>query len=59
MRFCFGLILLWALFYLSVRSLLLDSLRQKLFAIRDDLFDFAADGGISFEDRIYRELETT
>ena len=55
-RFCFGLILLWVLFYLSVRSLLLDSLRQKLFAIRDDLFDFAADGGISFEDQSYREL---
>jgi hypothetical protein len=55
-RFCFCLILLWALFYLSARSLLLDSLRQKLFAIRDDLFDFAADGGISFEDRSYGEL---
>ncbi|HXR36729.1 MAG TPA: hypothetical protein VN754_12300 [Candidatus Binataceae bacterium] len=55
-RFCFGLSLLWTLFYLSVRSFLLDELRQKLFAIRDDLFDFAMDGAISFDDQSYREL---
>lgn len=56
MRFCFGVVLIWATFYLSIRAYLVDQLRQELFAIRDDLFDFAADGGISFEDRTYRRL---
>ena len=55
-RFSFGFILLWALFYVSTRALFLDILRQRLFAIRDDLFDFAADGGIEFENPVYREL---
>jgi hypothetical protein len=55
-RLGFGFIALWALFYLSVRPFLLDILRQRLFAIRDDLFDFAADGGIEFGDSVYREL---
>ena len=55
-RLCFGVTALWVLFYLSVRPLFLDLLRQRLFAIRDDLFDFAADGGIEFDDPVYREL---
>jgi hypothetical protein len=53
---CFGIVWLWVLFYISGRTLLLDNLRQRLFAIRDSLFDFAADGGISFDDENYREL---
>lgn len=57
-RLCLGVTLLWGLFYLSVRPLLLDDLRQKLFAIRDDLFDFAVDGAIDFNDRSYRELRS-
>jgi hypothetical protein len=55
-RLCFGLLLLWGLFYISIRTFLLDNLRQRLFAIRDDLFDFAADGGVAFEHPCYREL---
>jgi hypothetical protein len=55
-RFSFGLILFWVLFYISTRSLLLDILRQRLFEIRDDLFDFAADGGIEFTNPVYCEL---
>jgi len=55
-RFCIGLLLLWAMFYLSVRSYLVDHLRQKLFAIRDDLFDFAADDGVAFDDPAYVRL---
>ena len=51
-----GFVLFWILFYVSGRVLLLDVLRQRLFAIRDSLFDFAADGGIGFEDPAYREL---
>jgi hypothetical protein len=56
MRLCFGVALLWSIFYISFRGYLLDRLRQKLFAIRDELFDFAADGGIGFGEPVYREL---
>lgn len=55
-RLSLGLIALWALFYLALRAYWLDRLRQKLFAIRDDLFDFAADGGIDFAEPAYRQL---
>jgi hypothetical protein len=55
-RLSFGLLLLWGFFYFSIRAYLLDDLRQNLFRIRDDLFDFAADGGIPFDDPSYREL---
>jgi hypothetical protein len=34
----------------------LDAFRQKVFALRDELFDFAADGHISFDDPAYRLL---
>jgi hypothetical protein len=34
----------------------LDSFRQNMFSLRDELFDFAADGNISFEDPAYRLL---
>ena len=34
----------------------LDSFRQKMFAVRDELFDYAADGNISFDDPAYQLL---
>src|SRR6266850_823090 len=37
-------------------ELRLDAFRQKLFAIRDELFDYAAMGNIGFDDRAYRLL---
>lgn len=52
----FGLIVLWALFYLCYRAYLLDKCRQSLFEIRDDLFDLAAQGEISFAEDCYRTL---
>jgi hypothetical protein len=55
-RLSIGVSLIWAIFYLSIRGYLLDQLRQALFAIRDDLFDFATDGGIAFDHPAYREL---
>ena len=56
MRFCLGLFLIWGIFYIAFRRYLLDELRQKLFEIRDSVFDFAADGGIGFDDFCYRDL---
>lgn len=55
-RFALGLLLIWGLFYFCLRKYLLDNLRQTLFAIRDKLFDFAADDGIGFDDFCYRTL---
>jgi len=37
-------------------SLRLDIFRQKMFAVRDELFDYAAAGNISFNDPAYRLL---
>ena len=50
------LIALVATYFWAVKPLQVDLLRQRLFAIRDELFDFAADGGISFDDPVYRGL---
>ncbi len=34
----------------------LDSFRQEMFIIRDELFDYAADGNVGFDDPAYRLL---
>lgn len=47
---------LWALFVGPYRSYRLDYFRQSLFAIRDDLFDMAAAGELSFDSDAYRML---
>lgn len=51
-----GLLLICVLYYWVYRPHLRDEFRQKLFAIRDELFDFAADGGIPFEHPAYCTL---
>jgi hypothetical protein len=50
------LIALVATYFWAVKPLQVDILRQRLFAIRDDLFDFAADEGIGFDHPAYRGL---
>ncbi len=52
----FSLLLLWGLIFFCWRPYRLDSLRERLFSIRNDLFHFAARGEISFEDPSYRTL---
>lgn len=44
---------LWIFYFWFYRDYCIDRTRQKLFAIRDELFDFAADGNISFDDPAY------
>jgi hypothetical protein len=45
---------LWVTFLLKLLPVYrVDSFRQKMFAVRDELFDFAAAGGISFDDPAY------
>jgi len=41
------------------RAALIDSFRANVFALRDELFDFAAAGNISFENPAYSELRVS
>ncbi len=47
---------LWFLVFKLVGEYRLDSLRDRLFAIRERLFDYAADGHISFDHPAYTKL---
>src|SRR5437867_4829199 len=47
---------LWIYFFWVYRDYRLDAFRQKLFAVRDELFDYAAQGNISFDHPSYRTL---
>jgi len=52
----FGLVLLWAIAYYGWRPYRIDRVRNDLFAIRDELFLYAADGNVSFDESGYRML---
>jgi hypothetical protein len=47
---------LWFLVFRLVGEYRLDSLRDRLFAIRERLFDYAADGNITFDHPAYTKL---
>jgi len=47
------LIIAWFLFFWCWRLYRIDVLRQTLFELRDELFDYAASGRINFSDEIY------
>jgi hypothetical protein len=47
---------LWFLVFKLVGEYRLDSLRDRLFAIRERLFDYAADGNVSFDHPAYTKL---
>lgn len=51
-----ALIALWLLWYYCFRPLIIESYRQQLFKIRDRLFDYAADGNLSFNSDAYARL---
>lgn len=55
LAFLAGLTGLWGL-CVAWRNYRLDRFRQNLFAIRDDLFDYAAAGNVSFNDPAYWRL---
>jgi hypothetical protein len=50
---------LWVLAFFFFRDYVTDYFRQRLFTIRDELFDWAADGGIAFDHRGYTLARTT
>ncbi|MGE5052907.1 MAG: hypothetical protein ACM3WP_01980 [Acidobacteriota bacterium] len=51
-----GLFALWFLYFVCWREHRVDTYRQRLFAMRDDLFDYAASGAIRFDDPAYTTL---
>lgn len=55
----FSILLLVILWFWLYRDYRVDAARQKLFEIRDELFDYANSGKISFEDPAYERLRRT
>lgn len=53
---CVGLVILWVLILYCWPGYVLDRVRQELFSLRDELFDAAASGAVSFESPAYRTL---
>jgi hypothetical protein len=51
-----GLIALWAFWHYLWKPQRTDIFRQRLFALRSDLFDLAANGEVSFDDPAYTQL---
>lgn len=52
----FGLVVCWLLFYFGWRPYRIDKVRMEFFKLRNELFIFAAEGGISFEEPAYRTM---
>ncbi|HET9101160.1 MAG TPA: hypothetical protein VFN62_12265 [Acidobacteriaceae bacterium] len=51
-----GLIALWVLWFLLIKEQRVDMFREKLFELRDQLFDIAADGDLAYNHDAYTEL---
>jgi hypothetical protein len=51
-----GLIALWAFWYYLWKPQRVDIFRQRLFSLRSDLFDLAADGVVPFDHPAYAQL---
>ena len=47
---------IYVILFWLVGSYQVDSVRQKMFALRDEWFDYAASGGISFDHPVYGRL---
>src|SRR5947209_617518 len=55
-RSALALFALWFIWYYGFRNYFLDKMRQRLFEIRDRLFDYSADGNIDFNHAAYGNL---
>jgi hypothetical protein len=51
-----GLFALWFLYFFCWREHRIDTYRQRLFGVRDELFDYAASGAVGFDDPAYATL---
>jgi hypothetical protein len=54
-----ALLLLWIAIFVFWRNYRIDKFRDDLFALRNELFDYAAKGGISFDETAYGTLRNT
>lgn len=50
---------IWQLFVVEYHKYLIDETRQRLFALRDELFQQAEQGKVSFDSNAYRMLRST
>lgn len=59
--FCFSTALLWVVWQYGWKQFALDIARQKLFSIRDELFDLAADkdSKLNFDDDAYQAMRVS
>ena len=53
-----GLLLIWAIWSFGLRPALIDTFRQRVFEIRDEMFDYAAAGNIDFNHPAYGTIRT-
>jgi hypothetical protein len=51
-----GLVALWGMWYFLLKEQRIDGYREELFAIRDELFDMAANGELKFQHSAYTEF---
>ena len=51
-----GLLAVWVLVFKLCRDYRIDALKDRLFALRDNLFDYAAEGEVQFDDPAYFKL---
>ena len=56
MHLALSLLAIWFLYFYCWREHRMDTFRQNLFALRDELFDFAKSGEIAFDDPAYGTL---
>ena len=54
-----GFVLAFAVLYAAWPRVVVDSIRQRIFEIRDELFDMAANGKIGFDDPVYIHFRDT
>ncbi len=59
LQICISLALIWILFFWLYRDYRLDLLRERLFAIRDELFEMGVSGELPFNSRAYTILRGT
>src|SRR6185437_15030162 len=58
-QFTLALLLVWITIFVFWRNYRIDKFRDDLFALRNELFDYAAKGGISFDEPAYGILRNT
>lgn len=56
LHIAFGLALLWFLVFKLAKDYRIDALRDRLFALREKLFDYALSGGVSFNHPAYTKF---